>query len=63
MYLQKIHEATIAASAEGTNEPMEIAKRAAALIGLPPKAVTSLLARTIMANIRVRDQKDLSLIP
>jgi hydroxyacylglutathione hydrolase len=63
MYLQKIHEAAIAASAEGTNDPMEIAKRAAALIGLPPKAVTPLLARTLMANIRERDQTDLSLQP
>jgi hydroxyacylglutathione hydrolase len=62
VYLQKIHEAVVTASAEGTNEPMEIAKRTAALIGLPPKAVTPLLARTLMANIRVRDQTDLSLI-
>jgi hydroxyacylglutathione hydrolase len=62
VYLQKIHEAVVTASAEGTNEPMEIAKRTAALIGLPPNAVTPLLARTLMANIRLRDQTDLSLI-
>jgi len=62
-YLQKIHEAAIAASAQGTNEPMEIAKRTAALLGLPPQVVTPLLARTLRANIRVRDQRDLSAIP
>jgi hypothetical protein len=62
-YLQKIHDAAIAASAQGTNEPMEIAKRTAALLGLPPQVVTPLLARTLQANIRVRDQRDLSAIP
>jgi glyoxylase-like metal-dependent hydrolase (beta-lactamase superfamily II) len=59
VYLQKIHTAAIAASADGTIEPMEIAKRTAALLGLPPKVVTPLLARTFAANIRVRDHPDL----
>lgn len=58
-YLQKIHESVITVSADGTSDPMEIAKRAAALLGLPPHGVTPLLARTFAANIRVRDHPDL----
>lgn len=58
-YLQKIHDIVIAASAEGTTEPVNIVKRSAALLGLPPQAVTPLLARTLAANIRVREQADL----
>ena len=58
-YLQKIHEAVITVSADGTTDPMEIAERTAALLGLPPQAVTPLLARTFAANMRVRDHPDL----
>jgi glyoxylase-like metal-dependent hydrolase (beta-lactamase superfamily II) len=58
-YLQKIHESVITVSADGTSDPMEIAKRAAALLRLPPQEVTPLLARTFAANIRVRDHPDL----
>jgi len=53
--LQKIHTATITASADGCTEPMEVATRAAVLLGLPPQAVTPLLARTLAAHIRLRD--------
>jgi hydroxyacylglutathione hydrolase len=59
MYLQKIHESVIAVSADGTTDPMEIAGRAAPLIGLPPQAVTPLLARTLAANMKVSDSPDL----
>jgi len=59
-YLQDIHDAVIAASADGTCEPMEIAKKTAAQLGLPPKTVTPLLARTIAANLKIREQKDLT---
>jgi glyoxylase-like metal-dependent hydrolase (beta-lactamase superfamily II) len=58
-YLQKIHESVITVSADGTSDPMEIAKRAAALLRLPPQEVTPLLARTFAANIRMRDHPDL----
>ncbi|MCK9581804.1 MAG: MBL fold metallo-hydrolase [Methanoregula sp.] len=58
-YLQKIHTATIEASADGATEPMEIAKRSAALLSLPPQVVTPLLARTLAANIRLRELADL----
>lgn len=58
-YLQKIHESVITVSADGTSDPMEIAKRTAALLGLPPKVVTPLLTRTFAANTRMRDHPDL----
>jgi glyoxylase-like metal-dependent hydrolase (beta-lactamase superfamily II) len=58
-YLQKIHTAAVAASADGTTDPMEIAKRAAVALGLPPQTVTPLLARTLAANLRVRSRPDL----
>jgi hydroxyacylglutathione hydrolase len=60
-YLQRIHDAVVAVSADGTKDPMEITKRTAALLGLPPQAVTPLLARTIAANLRIRDQNDLAI--
>ncbi len=59
-YLQKIHNATVSASADGTVEPMEIAKRTATALGLPPQMVTPLLARTLGANMRVRHHRDLA---
>jgi hydroxyacylglutathione hydrolase len=58
-YLQKIHRSIITVSADGTEGPTEITKRAAALLGLPPQVVTPLLAHTFAANIRVRDHRDL----
>jgi len=58
-YLQKIHETVIAVFSDGTSDPMEVAGRAAALLGFPPQEVTPFLARTIAANIRVRDYPDL----
>jgi hydroxyacylglutathione hydrolase len=59
-YLQKIHTAVVAASADGTTDPMEIAKKTAASLGLPPQVVTPLLARTLTANLKIRDHKDLT---
>lgn len=56
-YLQKIHRTVITVSADGTEDPIEITKRAAALLGLPPQVVTPLLVRTFTAHIRVRDHK------
>ena len=61
--LQKIHTATIGTSADGACEPMEIAKRSAVLLGMPPQAATPLLARTFAANLRVRDPVDLATGP
>jgi hypothetical protein len=59
-YLQKIHESVISASADGTKDPMEIARRTTALLRLPPQVITPLLARTLAANLRIRDDKDLA---
>jgi glyoxylase-like metal-dependent hydrolase (beta-lactamase superfamily II) len=58
-YLQKIHATAIATSADGTTDPLEIARKTAAALGLPPQVVTPLLVRTLGANLRVRDQKNL----
>jgi hydroxyacylglutathione hydrolase len=58
-YLQKIHQAVILAAATGETEPMELAKTTAGYLGLPLQVVTPLLARTFLANLRVRHQMDL----
>jgi glyoxylase-like metal-dependent hydrolase (beta-lactamase superfamily II) len=59
-YMRRIHESVITVSTDGTHDPMEIAKRTVALIGLPSQAVSPLLVRTFAANMRVRDQPDLA---
>lgn len=58
-YLQMIHEAVLAVAGTGSPDPMELARKTAAAIGLPPQAVNPLLARTFAANLRVRDRKNL----
>jgi hydroxyacylglutathione hydrolase len=57
-YLRKIHAAVLASAGEGSPDPMELAARTAAALGLPPQAVNPLLARTLAANLRVRDTRD-----
>jgi hydroxyacylglutathione hydrolase len=59
VYLKKIHETVVAASSDGTSDPMAVAVRVVTALGHPPQAVTPLLARTIAANIRIRDFPDL----
>jgi hydroxyacylglutathione hydrolase len=59
-YLQTIHDAVVSASADGTAEPMEIAKKTATALGLPPQMVTPLLVRTLGANMRIRHHRDLA---
>jgi hydroxyacylglutathione hydrolase len=58
-YLQSIHAAVVTESEDGTSDTMEVTKRAAAALGLPPQMVTPLLARTFAANLRIRNRKDL----
>ena len=58
-YLQKVHDAVIASAGTGTPDPMDLCQRTAKVLGLPPQAVTPLLARTFMANMRARAHKDL----
>jgi hydroxyacylglutathione hydrolase len=55
-YLQNIHDAVRANAASGSADPMELASKAAAAIGLPPEAVTPLLARTFTANLKIMDK-------
>jgi hydroxyacylglutathione hydrolase len=58
-YLQTIHEVVCAVAAQGSPDLMELTGKAAAAIGLPPQAVTPMLARTFAANLRERDRKSL----
>ncbi len=58
-YLQMIHEAVLASAGMGSPDPMELTRKTAAAIGLPPQAVNPLLVRTFAANLRVRNQKSL----
>jgi hydroxyacylglutathione hydrolase len=58
-YLQQIHEAVLASAGDGFPDLIEFTGKAAAVLGLPPQAVTPLLARTFAANLRVRDRKSL----
>jgi hydroxyacylglutathione hydrolase len=59
VYLKKIRETVVAASSDGTSDPLAVAVRVATALGHPPQAVTPLLTRTIAANIRIRDYPDL----
>ena len=58
-YLQKVHDAVIESAGTGTPDPMDLCRRTAKVLGLPPQAVTPLLARTFAANMRVHAHKDL----
>jgi hydroxyacylglutathione hydrolase len=58
-YLQKIHDAVIRSSADATSNPMEITQKTATALGLPPQVATPHLARTLGANIRVMERRDL----
>jgi hydroxyacylglutathione hydrolase len=58
-YLQQIHEAVLASAGDGFPDLIELTGKAAAVLGLPPQAVTPLLARTFAANLRIRDRKSL----
>jgi len=59
-FLQRIHEAVIAAAAGTTSpDPMGLCRTVVAVLGLPPQSATPLLARTFSANLRVRDRKNL----
>jgi hypothetical protein len=57
-YLQKIHDAVRTAASSASGEE-EIAQKTAAALGLPPQVVTPLFVRTIGANLRALDCRDL----
>jgi hydroxyacylglutathione hydrolase len=58
-YLQKVHDAVIASAGTDTPDPMDLCRRTAKVLGLPPQAVTPLLARTFAANLKARGHTDL----
>jgi glyoxylase-like metal-dependent hydrolase (beta-lactamase superfamily II) len=58
-YLQTIHEAVLTSAGSGSPDLMELTRKTATALGLPPLAVNPLLTRTFAANMRVRDQKSL----
>jgi hydroxyacylglutathione hydrolase len=58
-YLRKIHEAVLASAGDGSPDPMELTRKVAEHLGLPPQVVNPLLARTFAANLRARDHRDL----
>jgi len=58
-YLQIIHNAVLASAGAGSSDPMEVTKKTAAALGLPPQAVNPLLTRTFTANLRIAERKNI----
>ncbi|KQC04753.1 MAG: hypothetical protein APR53_02785 [Methanoculleus sp. SDB] len=58
-YLEKIHDAVLDCAGTGEPEPVAPARDVAAVLGLPARAFSPLLAKSFMANLRVRDKKGL----
>jgi glyoxylase-like metal-dependent hydrolase (beta-lactamase superfamily II) len=58
-YLQQVHQAVLASAGNDFHDPVELTKKAVAILGLPPQAASPLLERTFAANLRVRDQNNL----
>jgi glyoxylase-like metal-dependent hydrolase (beta-lactamase superfamily II) len=58
-YLWRIHEAVVDVASDKTLDPMDLSRKTAEILGLPPQGVTPLLARTFAANLRVRDCRNL----
>ena len=57
--IRQVHRAVIAAAGNGTPELMDLCRKVAVILGLPPAAATQLLARTFAAHLRARGSKDL----
>jgi hydroxyacylglutathione hydrolase len=60
-YLRYIHRTVLSSADEGSDDLMELTKRTAAALGLPPQAVTPLLARTLTANLHQKDLENVLL--
>jgi glyoxylase-like metal-dependent hydrolase (beta-lactamase superfamily II) len=58
-YLQKIHKTVLTSAGDGSYDLMILTQKAAEDLGLPPQAVSPLLARTFAANLQRKDKKDL----
>ena len=54
-YLRKIHETVLTIAGDGSYDLMILTQKAAEALGLPPQAVSPLLARTFAANLRRRE--------
>ncbi len=54
-YLQKIHKIVLTLGGDGSCDLRELTQKAAEALGLPPRAVSPLLARTFAANLQRRD--------
>lgn len=59
IYLQKIHTSVLHAAVSGDPDPMELARALAGEIGLPPHAVSPLLARTLAGHLRYRNRENI----
>jgi len=58
-YLQTIHEAVCTNADTDSPNMMELTRKTAAAIGLPPEVVNPMFTRTVAAHLRVRDRKNL----
>jgi len=58
-YLLEIHKTVLTEAKEGSCDLMELTRKTALALGLPPEAVNPLLARTIAATLLVKDITDL----
>jgi glyoxylase-like metal-dependent hydrolase (beta-lactamase superfamily II) len=59
-YLQKIHTTVRSCAGTGQADVMELTRKTAAALSLPPQAVNPLLARTFAANLRIRERENLT---
>jgi glyoxylase-like metal-dependent hydrolase (beta-lactamase superfamily II) len=58
-YLLEIHKTVLTEAGDGSCDLMELTRKTALALGLPPEAVNSLLARTIAATLLAKDITDL----
>lgn len=58
-YLQEVHTAVIRAGCSLPSDPMDLCRRTAAALGIPPQAATPLLARTFTGHLRFCDRPKL----
>lgn len=58
-YLQKIHLTVLTSAGDGVCDLVILTQKSAAVLGLPPQAVTPLLAGTFAANLKERGTKNL----
>lgn len=57
--LQQVHAAVLRNGCSCGNDPMELCRRVAAALGLPPQVATPLLARTLSAHLPLCNRPDL----